>query len=284
MPQEETTIVSNFNLREGLPSRAQIGALDPDIFGEGQRVIMNEGDADIAFTPPPEKLTMPDWSGIKSIRKYFGRRDYQVFPAWFYHPTEEPRLMRTSDEARKKIGAYYRKATIDEKGRTGLSHVWDWEEGSLWRAHPYGVQKFDPSRPAQGKIYQASAPNPVIAQNAMIEALIPAVAAAVAQSLKATGPSAPATIDPKQWEAFLQFQAYQKAAEAVDKVKTDNALAAGPESIADETLEEEQPEMTNNLSADEQRALWAAEAERKGIKVDGRWSLDRLVAEIEKVT
>jgi hypothetical protein len=244
---------------------------------------MNEGDADVAYSPPPEKLSMPDWSAIKSIRKYFGRRDYQVFPAWFYHPTEEPRLMKTSDHARREIGAFYRPATIDEKGRTGLSHVWDWEEGSLWRAHPYGVQKFDPSRPAQGKLYVASAPNPVIAQNAMIEALIPQVAAAVAQALKATGPSAPAHIDAAQWDAFLQFQAFQKTAEAVDKVKTENALAVGPSS-GEEMAEEIEPEAAvNNLSPDEQRQLWAAEAERKGIKVDGRWSLDRLIQEIEKV-
>lgn len=248
-----------------LPSRADVGVLDPEIAGEGERVIHSDGEQ-ISWTPPPAKPVMPDWSQIKSIRKYFGRTGHQVWPAWVYHPTEQPRLLKNADEG-ATIGICYRDATMDERSRYGHKAVWDWSEDCLWRPQPYpGTQKFDPQKPGQGKTYMPAAPNPAVAQNALLEALIPTVTAAVVTALKANGPGAPANIDPQQWEAFLQFQAFQKTAAAVDEVKRDvavNALAAGSD-------------------AETEWSLWEEEARSKGIKVDGRWSLERLKSEVEK--
>lgn len=253
-----------------LPKKSEVGVLDPEIAGEGERVIYSDGEQ-MSWTPPPARPVMPDWSQIKSIAKYFNRIGHQVWPAWLYHPGEEPRLVKNATEA-AALGVCYREATADERGRYGVKAVWDYTEETEWRSQPYdNTIRFDPNRLGQGKTYVASAPNPAIAQNALLEALIPAVAAAVAQSLKATGPGAPANVDQAQWEAFLQFQAFQKAAEAVDIVKAENSGEAGDVVVGE-----------NGLTADQERRLWQDEAEVRGIKVDGRWSLAKLKAEVEK--
>lgn len=207
-----------------LPKKSEVGYLDPEIAGEGQKVILSDGDV-VSWTPPPPRPVMPDWSQIKSIARYFGRSGHQVYPAWLYHPSDEPRLVKNAEDA-GALGVCYREATADERGRYGLKAVWDWQDGCQWRPQPYaGTLKFDPLKPGQGKTFQPAQQNPALAQDRLLEALIPAVAAAVAQSLKgAGGPSAPAHIEPAQWEAFLQFQAFQKAAEAVDIVKSEVAL------------------------------------------------------------
>lgn len=265
-----------------LPSKSQVGYLDPEISGEGQKVILSDGEQ-VSWTPPPARPVMPDWSQIKSIARYFGRTGHQVYPAWLYHPTEDARLVKNADEA-GELGVCYREATQDERGRYGLKAVWDWREDCQWRPQPYpGTMKFDPLKPGQGKTFQPAQQNPATAQHQLLEALIPAVAAAVAQSLKSTGPGAPANIDAKQWEAFLQFQAFQKAAEAVDIVKQETAQQhdgggdGAPEPAAN-ALNAGAPAP----AVEPDRAELLAEAESKGVKVDKRWSLATLQAEIEK--
>jgi hypothetical protein len=260
-------VFSNIDLRS-LPAKSGVGYLDAEIAGEGQRVVLSDGDQ-VAWTPPPVKPAIPDMSQIKAIRHYFGRVGYQVYPAWLYHPTEEPRLVKNAQEA-AGLGVCYREATVDEKSRYGIKHVWDWEEGAQWRPNAWKEPKFDPNRPGTGKIYTATAPNPVHAQNAMIEALIPKVAEAVTKVLRSDGPSAPAHVDPAQWDAFLQFQAWQKTQGAV------NAMAQEIEPA----VVEANPDAA--LSPEQERLLWEEEARRKGVKTDGRWSLERLKAEIEK--
>lgn len=200
-----------------LPPKAKVGYLDPEIAGEGQKVILSDGTVETWNAPPP-KPVMPDWSQIKSIARYFNRQGYQVYPAWLYHPTEEPRLVKNADEA-AELGVCYRKATIDEKGRYGVDSVWDWQDGSLWRQKPYeGRTKFDPLKPGTGKTFMPAPRNPASEQSQLLQELIPAVAAAVAKSLNANGPAAPANIDAKDWDAFLKFKAWQKSAEAVNIV------------------------------------------------------------------
>lgn len=254
---------SSFDLSK-VPPRSQVGVLDGEIADEGQRVILSDGNT-VPWDPPPAQAVMPDWSKIKSIRHYFNRKSHQVYPAWLYHPTENARLVKNADEA-KALGIFYRRATVDERGRYGVEAVWDWGHDCLWRAQPYSVAKFDPHNPGQGKTYVPTVQNPALAQSQLIETLIPAVAAAVAKSLNANGPGKPASIDKDEWEQFLQFKAWQKASEVV--------MA--------ETVDELPEEPGNALNADQDRALWLAEAERKGIKVDKRWGIDRLKSEVEK--
>lgn len=264
-----------------LPPREKVGYLDPEIAGEGQKVILSDGDQ-VSWLPPPAKLVIPDISGIKSIAKYFGRTGLQVWPAWLYHPTEAPRIVKNADEA-AQLGVCYRDATIDERGRYGLKHVWDWTDESKWRPQPHGEQKFDPAKAGHGKNVVIGTPNPAIAQNALLEALIPTVTAAVVAGLKSSGNAvAPAAVDPAQWEAFLQFQAWQKTQQAVAAVgeQIDNANADGG---AGEGAGASAGNALNALTPDQERALWVTEAEAKGIKVDGRWSIERLKAEVDKV-
>lgn len=250
-----------------IPPKSEVGVLSPEIAGEGERVVYSDGETMVWNAPPPQPV-FPDMSKIKSIARYFNRTGHQVWPAWVYHPTEEPRLLKNQDEG-TELGICYREATSDERSRYGMKAVWDWQEGSLWRPTPYsGTLKFDPHKPGQGKTYIPSAPNRVNEQNELVKALIPEVAAAVAQALQKNGPSAPASVDAAQWEQFLQFQAYMKAQEAVEVVAQEISGDAG-----------------NALSGDEQadeREMWESEARRLGLKVDGRWSLDRLKSEIEK--
>lgn len=251
-----------------LPGRGAVGYLDAEIAGEGQKIILGNGD-EVAWAPPPEQLTIPDWSKVKAIRHYFGRRAHQVFPAWFYHPTEKPRLMKTAEHARAELGVFYRKATADERGRYGLEAVWDWDEGSSWRPQPWNEPKFDPASPGQGKTYVPSAPNQTAAQHQLVQALIPQVAAAVAQALRSSGPAAPANVDPKDWSEFLEFQAWKKTQETVDQAAAEAAAPEGGNAL-------------NRLSAHDERSMWEEEAAAHGVAVDPAWTLERLKAEVEK--
>lgn len=209
-----------------LPPKSKVGYLDPEIAGEGQKVILSDGTVETWNAPAP-KPVMPDWSQIKSIARYFNRTGYAVYPAWLYHPTEEPRLVKNADEA-AELGVCYRKASVDERGRYGLDSVWDWKEDSQWRPKPHGPIKFDPLHPGTGKTYMAAPQNPATAQHQLLEALIPAVAAAVAKSLQSNGPAAPASIAPADWDEFVKFKAWQQASAAVEIVAGETGDAGEP--------------------------------------------------------
>ena len=261
-----------------LPPKSQVGTLHPEIAGEGETVLMSDGDQ-ISWTPPPVQPVMPDWSQIKSIRKYFGRKGHQTWPCWLYHPTEPARLLKNEHDA-AELGVCYRDATADETARTGAKKVWDWKDGCEWRPTPFAKDvKFDPLKAGPGKTFQPAPVNPAVAQNAMVEALIPQVAAAVAQALKLAGPGAPASVEPKQWDEFLAFQAWQKTQQVVksEGVVLNALTEAMPIPEVDEESEyQEPPDVGGELTA------WRTEAEVKGIKVDKRWGLARLKEEVEK--
>src|SRR5215468_5218333 len=104
-----------FNVNTGqVVTDGRRAALDPSIFEEGVKV---EVDPNVPWTPPPAKAVMPDWSGIKSIRKYFGRSDHPVWPSWFYHPSDKPLLC--NEQMAAQLGIKYREASFEEKGRYG---------------------------------------------------------------------------------------------------------------------------------------------------------------------
>lgn len=276
-------VTSDFNILGGLPKGTARRALDAEIANEGGKVISGEvvilsnGDQ-VAWTPPPEKLSIPDLSTVKSLRHYFGQRGYQPYPAWLYHPKLAPLLVKDAKEAAGR-GIVYRETTTDERNRYGLKHVWDWEVDCEWRPNPWQEAKFDPKHPGSGKTVVYAAADPSIAQHALIAQMIPQVAAAVAQVLQANGPSAPATVDPAVWKEFVAFQAWQKTQEIVTAaaavVEAPQNLPAGDELALDDAS-------TNTLTPEQDRLLWETEAERLGIKVDGRWSIERLKSEVQK--
>ena len=186
-----------------LPSKAEVGALDPEIAGEGQRVITSEGDV-VNFTPAPVKAVVPDLSGVKSIRHYFQARPFRVWPSWLYnHATGEDRLVKNADEA-AELGVCYRQATIEERGKYGREFVWDWKDDSQWRPQPKGAKAFDPANPGTGKTFMPPAANSTD--------MVSAVAGKVAEALSAAGgPQKPANIDQADWREFLQFKAWKEA-------------------------------------------------------------------------
>ena len=254
-----------------IPPKSEVGYLDPEIAGEGQKIIMSDGDV-VNWTPPPAKPVVPDWSGIKSIMKYFNRVGFTPWPAWLYHPTEPKRLLKNAQDA-ADLGVCYREATRDEQMKYGKKALWDWKEDSKWRPEPWeGTEKFDPAHPGHGKNVIFAPQNPIHAQNDLVARLIPEVAAAVAQALKGSGaPSAPASVDPAEWEAFQQFIAFKKSSEAVSVAV--NALERDPNG----------PELTaTGITEEQDRSFWIEEAEERGVKIDRRWSVDKIKAEIEK--
>jgi len=259
-------------------SKSEIGYLDPEIANEGVGTFEYANGDDITWSPPAVRQSIPDYSTIVPIKKYFGRHGYQVWPCWLYHPDEPARIVRNQEEA-MQYGVVYRKTTADEQMKFGLTAMFDWDEKTLWRPKPHAnTLKFDPSNPGTGKTYIATEVGALAAQNSLVQSLIPTVTAAVVAAMKSSGTaSAPPAVDPAQWEAFLQFQAWQKSSQAVDLVNKDNALASN---YADLNASVEQA----NADSEEERALWEAEAISKGIKVDGRWSLQRLISEVNKAS
>lgn len=245
--------------------------LSSDIAGEGQKVLLSDGTVS-EYLPPPEKPVIPDLSHIKSIKHLFGVRPYVTFPAWLYHPDESPVIVRSDEEA-SRYGLGYRSATDLERGKYRVEKLWDWTDDTKWRPEPWpGTMPFDPKRPGTGKTFVKEDIDPIVAQNSLLNAVVPAVTAAVLAGLKGgAAPSAPAHIDQAQWEKFLAFEAFQKSSQAIEEVR---ATLSEPE--------ETEEQMGAKISAADERRLWEEEAERKGIKVDGRWSLDRLKSEVEK--
>ena len=237
-----------------IPPKSEVGTLDPSIANEGMKVILSDGEAE-QWTPPEIKAAFPDWSQVPKLKKYFGRKGGPVYPHWMYHPTESDQLVNNAEEA-GKLGVVYRKATDEERFQFGHQSVWDWKRGDAdlkWRPFPQQRRKFDPHHPETGKIYQASP-----SSQPDIGSLVAAVTASVLAAMKTPGiaPTAPAHVNSKEWEEFLAFQAFKKTTETV------NALAS-------EDAEEDD------------RASWVAEAERLGMKVDKRWSTERLKSEVQ---
>lgn len=256
-----------------LPPKSSVGALDPEIAGEGMKVILSDGEqVDMNIAPP--KPVFPDWSGIKSIRHYFNRTGYRVYPAWLYHPSEEPRLVKNADEA-AALGICYREATVDERGRYGRSHVWDWQDDSQWRPIPYGPAKFDPKKISHAKNFVPTPVNPADSQNALLAALIPQVAAVVARELRGATPT-PGGVSDKDWGEFLQFKAWQKAQEAVGEIAADAEGDPEIPGLASNALS------AANAEGDDEREHWMKEAERKGLKIDRRWATARIKEEVTK--
>ena len=211
-----------------LPPREQVGYPDPEILAEGEKVV-----GELAWNPPPPRPVIPDMSQIKSIRHYFGRTGYQVFPAWLYHQNGEERLVRNAANA-AALGVKYRDATIDERGRYGVQAVWDWTEDSLWRPKPWALRAFDPAKPTHGKNYIAPVVDAVAEQQKLL--------AALTQAIQSGGVQKPPDVSDKDWaefQQFLEFKRMQAAAAVATAPKVEGGagdlrdVSAGLQSFAD---------------------------------------------------
>jgi hypothetical protein len=243
-----------------IPPRSQVGHPDREILSEGQSVELSSGD-EVRVDWPLVKSAFPDISDVKSVKKYFHRVGFTPFPCWLYHPEQSPKMVMSQDEA-LEFGVVYRKCSPDEQARYGRSAMYDWQDDSKWRPAPFPKDvKFNPHKEHAGKNIVWPEKGGAIAQDALIEKLIPQVAASVAAALKLANPAAPANVSSNDWAAFQEFMAYKKAQEATR------------EAVADV--------IEDNAPADE-KAPWIAEAERLGVKIDKRWGLDKIKAEVEK--
>jgi hypothetical protein len=235
-----------FDVRSGkvTSSVAKNGYLDPVIANEGTRVILSDG-SEISFNPPPVKPVIPDWSEYKSIRHYFTRTDYHFFPTWLYHPTEEPVIAQNAQEAFEKYGVHLLERTDDEQAQFG-GGKYRWLFDRQWRTTPYDKKaKFDALNPGANKNYVPTAPNPQIAQHALIEQVVAAMSSGQNEFLK-------------------------------------NLLTAMGIVPANHTSQQEvsAAPALNASPVDDERVVWEAQAKELGLKVDGRWSLDRLKKEV----
>jgi hypothetical protein len=231
-------------------SVARNGSLSPEIAGEGQKVLLSDGSV-VSFNPAANKPIVPDWSEIKSIKHYFNRTDFYAWPAWFYHPSEAPIIIKGPEEAWEKYQIRRRESTMDERARTSCGpYVWDWPEECKWRPTPYHKEKFDPRNPGYGKNYVPEKFDPALAQSAAIRDLV--------EALKGGGEyprSGLSPIDPALAAEFAAFQAWREA-----------------------NREAEQP-----LKAiDPDRVEWEEAARRVGVRPDGRWSLEKLKAKVQE--
>jgi hypothetical protein len=263
-------ISSNVDLLSMRLDRSSLRALDPEVAGEGFKIELSDGD-NAGWTPPPEDPVIPKFDKVKSIRHYFAKRGYSAWPATLYHPTLPEKTVNSQAEA-NAIGVFHRVATEIEQARYGARMVWDFAEDSLWRNKPYST-KFDPKKPGYGKKVIRFEPDAVQVQHDMIQHLVPQVAAAVAAGMKAGNASAPANVDPAEWEAFLRFKSFQEADRAV-------RAAVAPDPDGDDS--EPPAPAPNALAADNERAMWIAEADRLGVEIDRRWATHRIKEAVEK--
>lgn len=270
-----------------LPPRSQVGVIASEIAGEGQRIILSDGEQ-VNYTPPPTKPVIPDWSEIKSIKHLFHKSGYVVYPAWLYHrDSTEQRLVKNAEEA-AELGVAYREASELERGRYGVKNVWDWTDDSPWRPTPFAQHvKFDPASLSHGKVYVPPGADSSQVRNANMRDIALVVAQAVAAELAKNGPAKPATIDQKDWSEFVQFQAWKKSQAAIQSLDAGGDIdlddIAARNSALFSAAETNRTDLAKNLlSEDEERKLWEDEATKKGLKVDRRWSLQRLKDEIAK--
>lgn len=254
-----------------LPPRSQVGYLSADIAGEGEKIRMDGEDGPDIQGEPATKIAFPDLSQFKPLKKYFNRIGYQVFPSWIYHANGDSKIVKNATEA-AEYGVIFRETTMEERAAFGVNYRWDYKDDGEWRTQaPKRKRVVDPNNVEGGKNFIA---RQEISTSYDQDAMIARTVASVLAAMKSGGaPSAPASVDPEQWSKFLEFQAFQEATKAVA------ATVAEPEAVAEE---DDALVIHDMQSGDDPRSKWLVEAERLGIKVDGRWSLHRLIEECQK--
>lgn len=244
--------------------------LDPEIANEGVKVRgpahagLDEGED---YQPFVEEPHIPDYKSFKTpkhpLSKYFRPYKHKAFPAVFYRADGATKIVHSAEDAAKlgcKVG------TAEEGFRFHCT--------GEWVAKPFSVHtKFDTARLSTGKAMppptQTEAMSTAIA-NALksvqsgaagITDQVSTIVAAVVAAMRITGAPAAAPVAPEPAKAA------PVAAEA-DPLDIPLHLRRTP---------------TVDLSTDEKKKLLIEAAEEKGVKVDKRWSFERITEELAKI-
>lgn len=281
-------------------------AFDPEL-----HAILSEGDNADTWQPFMDKPKIPTYEGIKSIRKYFPQFSgipYQpnqhVFPAHFYHPDgrtmlirdkytseDPPRLEKSAKEQAKALGIEYRQSTFEEKAQGFPEFRWVFGADCKWRTIPFEAHtKFDPVNVQHSKtvVYPQHQSGGGGVSAEQIAAIVSAVASQFEERAARNGKASLAT-DPEfaEYQQFKQWLASKEVQETVPQAKEvadilDKEVSELNSLIAPVATNEVVIGGTEAAEADVKQAL-IDEARKRGIKVDGRWSMQRLQTEIEKV-
>lgn len=228
--------------------------LDPEIASEGTKVILSNG-TEVRWSPPPAKPIIPDWSEIKSIRHYFNRNDHQFFPCWLYHPTQEPVIAKSAQEAGEKYGVELLERTDAERAEYG-GGKYRWKFRGQWRTMPYHLVKS--SIEASGKNLEIKKPDPIIELTRALQ--------------NARGDAHSSAVDPAMIEEFRQFQAWKtklRNAEIPQENRPSEELSAAS------VLNSEPTTPIENGDGDS-KELWIAKAAEADIKIDKTWSAETM--------
>lgn len=224
--------------------------LDPEIAGEGTKVILTNGNQ-VTIRPSPVQAVMPDWSQYKPIRHYFGRTDYQFFPCWLYHPTQEAVKAESAQEAGEKYGVELVERTDVERAEFGGGR-YRWKFHGPWRVVPYHIVRS--SVEANGKNLEIKRADPI---------------AELAKALQISR-GEDRNADPAMLEEFRQFQAW-KTQQPLPPVEApvQPELNAGPAEV---------PLPAENAAGngDEEKQIWIAKAAEEDIKLDVRWTAETM--------
>lgn len=238
--------------------------LDAEIAGEGLKADLLPGEIDEEtgeFQPVFERPHIPTYEGIKSIKHLFPQFSNQPykhkpFPAWLYHASQKPKLVRTP-EAAKALGVAWNKA----------EHRFDCT--GEWQAKPVVVAKANHAGP--GKHLMEASQTRAAGQSEMIGAVVAAVMAQMGAKPAATGAPASApnpALDP-EWVEFQAFKAWKEQQALLNAATMD----AAPEGEAG----------SNKLTEAEERELLIEAAAERDVEIEPTWSLDRIKEELDKV-
>lgn len=228
--------------------------LDPEIANEGfsaDRMPPNapawmEGSDPSAeeYQPDIEPPHIPDYAALKKhkhYKQYFRPYRYQPFPAFVYHATQEPKIVKNKEEFEALGPGWSPKPIKPRVDMTGKSLP---VKSETQRLAEVVAQ-------AMGKHQQAGPIDPT-----SIAAVVAAVLAATGSQKPAEAPAKPPELTP---EALMP-------AEEVDPSTGIRQYLANPPAEEDRTA----------VDDDTERKALLELAERDGIKIDNRWGNKRL--------
>jgi len=248
--------------------------LSPDIANEGVKVTGQvpgtSFDADEPYQPMIEPPHIPDYKWINQknpLAKYFPQISgvpyrHRAFPAILYHPSGETKTVRTAEEA----------ASLGCKC-LGPDEGYRWQCDREWKSKPFPAHtKFSAANLGAGK----ALPPPSKEES---------IAAAVANALKggANAVTDQVTMIVAAVVAAMKLQQAAPAPVAPAGAPTPAAVAAPAQENALGGAPDPAPNPDTVLTKDEQKNLLLEAAKDKGVKVDGRWSIERITEELEKI-